>query len=46
VAEPWFRRRRRPEHPRTCAEMVAVRAESATFDVARPVIFAGTVEYL
>jgi len=44
VAELWFADGEALSTARTSAEMAAVRADSATYDVARRVIFAGSVE--
>jgi hypothetical protein len=44
VAELWFADGDALSTARTSAEMAAVRADSATYDVARRVIFAGSVE--
>ena len=44
VAELWFADGDALSTARTSAAMAAVRADSATYDVARRVIFAGSVE--
>jgi uncharacterized protein (TIGR02118 family) len=44
VAELWFADGDALSTAGTSAEMAAVRADSATYDVARRVIFAGSVE--
>ena len=44
VAELWFADGDALSTARTSAEMAAVSADSATYDVARRVIFAGSVE--
>ena len=44
VAELWFADGDALSTERTSAQMAAVRADSATYDVARRVIFAGSVE--
>src|SRR3954453_23430751 len=44
VAEMWFADGDALSTARTTAEMAAVRADSATYDVTRRVIFAGSVE--
>jgi uncharacterized protein (TIGR02118 family) len=44
VAELWFADGDALSTAQTCAEMAAVRADSATYDVARRLIFDGCVE--
>ena len=44
IAELWFADGNALSTAQTSAEMAAVRADSATYDVARRVIFAGSVE--
>jgi uncharacterized protein (TIGR02118 family) len=44
VAELWFADADALSTAGTSAEMAAVRADSATYDVARRVVFAGSVE--